>query len=182
MALSKLRRLGAMLAALTLGECSISLSSFAQNQTPNLEPRVGQEEDIREAAFLFLFEVGTGPDPDYSLYCLSVDSDGPRALHDPSDALLERFPRMHRTIRKASECEVLKKPKDFFSAVRDKKSGKSAWMISVGSIEWINDHEVRVGGTRYCGGLCMWSTVLKATLKDGKWKVAIAPDAPLFVS
>ncbi len=182
MALSKLRRLRAKLAALTLGVCSLSCTSFAQNKTPNLEPRLGLEEDIREAVFLYLFEIGTGPDPDYSFYCLSVDSDGPQVVHDPSDALLKRFPQMHRTIRKASECEVLKKPKDFFSSVRDKQSGKPAWMISVTSIDWINDHEVRVGGTRHCGRLCMWSTVLKATLKDGKWRVAIAPDATLFVS
>jgi len=147
-----------------------------------LEPRLGLEEDIREAVFLYLFEVGTGPDPDYSFFCLSVDSNGFTDLHDPSALLLKRFPRMHRTIRKASECEVLKKPKDFFSAVRDKQSEKPAWMISVTSIDWINDHEIRVRGTRYCGGLCMWSTVLKATLKDGKWKVGFAPGALLFVS
>jgi hypothetical protein len=64
--------------------------------------RSAQEEGIREAAFLYLFEVGTGPDPDYSFFCLSVDSDGFKDQHDPSDALMKRFPRMHRTLRKFS--------------------------------------------------------------------------------
>jgi len=174
--------LEAIFTAVILAACLLFSFSFAQNRSADPVPRRAQEEDIHEAVFLYLFEIGTGPDPDYSFYCLSVDSDGPQALHDPSDALLKCFPRMHRTIRKASECEVLKKAKNFANAVKDKQSGQPAWMISVGSIDWVNDHEVRVGGTRYCGGLCMWSTVLKVTLKDAKWRVAIAPDAPLFVS
>jgi hypothetical protein len=57
------------------------------------DKRSAQEEDIREAAFLYLFEVGTGPDPDYSFFCLSVDSDGLKDPHDPSDALMKRFPQ-----------------------------------------------------------------------------------------
>jgi len=141
-----------------------------------------QEEDIRLSAFLFLLDVGTGPDPDYSFSCLSVDFEGFKTLHDPSDSLLIRFPKMHRTIRKASECEFVAKPKDYFSAVRDKQTGKAAWLISVGPIRWINDSEVRVVGMRYCGELCMWTTTLVAKWVDGQWKVSVDPKAFVFVS
>jgi hypothetical protein len=168
--------------ALAFGVCFIPAVVLAQNQPSIPDLRTAQEEDIREAAFLFLFEIGTGPDPDYSFYCLSVNSSGLNNGDDPSEALLKRFPRMHRTIRKASNCEVVKKPKDMLSAVRDKQSGKPAWMISLTSISWLNDEEVRVGGTRYCGALCLWSSNLQATLQDGKWKVRIAPGAFSFVS
>jgi hypothetical protein len=177
-----LRYGGTWTAALALGLFFLSTAQLAQNQPPLPDSRTAQEEDIREAAFLFLFEIGTGPDPDYSLYCLSVNSGGLTSGDDPSEALLKRFPRMHRTVRKASECEIVKKPKDLFSAVRDKQSGKPAWMVSLTSINWLNDKEVRVGGTRYCGGLCLWSSTLQATLQDGKWKVRIAPGAPVLVS
>ena len=163
---------------LALGACFLPAAVLAQNQPSIPESRTTQEEDIREAAFLFLFEIGTGPYPGYSFYCLSVNSSG----DDPSEAFLKRFPRMHRTVRKASECEIVKKPKDLFSAVRDKQSGKPAWMVSLTSINWLNDKEVRVGATRYCGGLCSWSSILQATLQDGKWKVRIAPDAYVLVS
>ena len=104
----------------------------AQKPEPSeKDKRSAQEEDIREAAFLYLFGFDPGPDVDYSFFCLSVDSDGFKDQHDPSDGLMKRFPRMHRTIRKSSECEVVEKPKDLFSSVKDKKSGKSAWMISL---------------------------------------------------
>jgi hypothetical protein len=169
-------------AALALGVCFLPAAVLAQNQPSIPDSRTTQEEDIREAAFLFLFEIGTGPDPDYSFYCLSVNSSGLTSGDDPSEALLKRFPRMHRTIRKASNCEIVKKPKDLFSGVRDKQSGKQAWMISLTSINWLNDKEVRVGGARYCGGLCLWSSTLQATLQDGKWKVRIAPGASVLVS
>ena len=169
-------------ATLAFAVCFLPAAVLAQNQPSIPDSRTAQEEDIREAAFLFLFEIGTGPDPDYSFYCLSVNSSGLTSGDDPPEALLKRFPRMHRTIRKASNCEIVKKPKDLFSAIRDKQSGKPAWMISLTSINWINDKEVRVGGTRYCGGLCLWSSTLQATLQDGKWKVRIAPGAYTFVS
>jgi hypothetical protein len=155
----------------------------AQKPEPSeKDKRSAQEEDIREAAFLYLFEVGTGPDPDYSFFCLSVNSDGFKDGHDPSDALMKRFPRMHRTIRKFSECEVVEKPKDLFSSVKDKKSGKSAWIISVSEISWVNDHEVRMHATRICGGLCMWSSTLQATLHEGKWQVTLPAGAYVWVS
>lgn len=171
-----------MTAGLALGLSFPSTAVFAQDQPSIPNSLTAQEEDIREAAFLFLFEIGAGPDPDYSFYCLSVDSAGLAKGDDPSEALLKRLSRTHRTIRKASNCEIIKKPKDLFSAVRDKQSGRPAWMISLTSISWINDKEVRVGGTRYCGGLCLWSSTLQATLQDGKWKVRIAPSAYVLVS
>ena len=168
--------------ALAFGACFLPAAVLAQNQPSIPGLRTAQEEDIREAAFLFLFEIRTGPDPDYSFYCLSVNSSGLNNGDDPSEALLKRFPRMHRTIRKASNCEIVKKPKDSFSAVIDQQSGKPAWMISLTSINWLNNKEVRVGGTRYCGGLCLWSSNLQATLQDGKWQVRIAPGAFVFLS
>ena len=140
-------------AALALGVCFLPAAVLAPNQPSIPDSRTTQEEDIREAAFLFLFEIGTGPDPDFSFYCLSVNSSGLTSGDDPSETLLKRFPRMHRTIRKSSNCEIVKKPKDLFSAVRDKQTGKPAWMISLTSIDWLGDKEVRVGGARYCGGL-----------------------------
>lgn len=172
-----LRHFCAGTAVLALGVCFLPAAVLAQNQQSIPDSRTTQEEDIREAAFLFLLD-GTGPYPDYSVYCLAVNSSG----DDQSEALLKHFPRMHRTIRKSSDCEIIKKPKDLFSAVRDKQSGKPAWMISLTSIYWLNDKEVRVGGARYCGGLCSWSSILQVTLQDGKWKVRIAPDAYVLVS
>lgn len=169
-------------AALALDVCFLSTALLAQIHPPLPDSHAAQEEDIREAAFLFLFEIETGPNPDYSFYCLSVNSSGLTSGDDPSEALLKRFPRMHRTIRKASNCEIVKRPKDLFSGVRDKQSGKQAWMISLTSINWLNDKEVRVGGARYCGGLCLWSSTLQATLQDGKWRVRIAPGASVLVS
>jgi hypothetical protein len=183
MQVSSLRYFGTRIAALALGMCCLPIPILAQKQPSNADSRSAQEEDIREAAFLYLFNVGTGPDPDYSVYCLSVDSDGVKNLHDPSDALMKRFPPMHRTLRKFSECEIVKKPKDsLFGTIRDKQTGKTAWMVSLTSIEWVNDHEARIGGDRYCGGLCAWGTTLQATLQDGKWKVTIVPGASVWVS
>jgi hypothetical protein len=175
---------GTWAAAFAFGVCICFLPAdlLAQNQPPLPDSRTAQEEDIREAAFLFLFDIATGPDPDSSFYCLSVNSSGPTSGDDPSEALLKRFPRIHRTLRKASECEITKKRKGLSAAVRDKQSGKPAWMISLTSISWLNDKEVRLGGARYCGSLCFWSSILQATLQDGKWKVRIAPGAPVFVS
>jgi len=161
------------------------LVPYVTAQTPapsQKDRRSAQEEDIREAAFLYLFEVGAGPDPDYSSLCLSVDSDGFKDQHDPSDTLMKRFPRMHRMIRKFSEGEVVEKPKDLFSSVKDKKSGTSAWIISVSEIFWVNDHEVQMHATRFCGGLCIWSSTLQATLREGKWHVTLLPGAYVFVS
>lgn len=150
-----------------------SVTAQTPGQPSETDKRSAQEGDIREAAFLYLLDVGPGPGPDYS-FCLSVDSDGFKD-HDPSDAPMKRFPRMHRTIRKFSECEVVEKPKDSFSSVKDKKSGKSAWLISVSELFWVNDHEVRIYAKRFCGGLCMWSSTLQATLQEGKWHVTLAP-------
>lgn len=179
-----LHNFAARIAAITIGALLVvAPSARAQNQqSSESNLRSAQEEDIRVAAFLYLFDVETGPDPDYSFYCLSVDSDGFKVHHDPSDSLMKRFPRMHRTLRKVSECEIVSKPKDWFTAIKDKQSGKAGWMISLSSILWINEHEVRVGGTRYCGGLCLWSSILQATLVEGKWKVALAPNGYVFVS
>jgi len=146
-----LRHFCAGTAVLALGVCFLPAAVLAQNQPSIPDSRTTQEEDIREAAFLFLLEIGTGPNPDYSIYCLAVNSSGLTSGDDPSEALLKRFPRMHRTIRKSSNCEIINKPKDLFSAVRDKQSGKPAWMISLTSIYWLNHKEVRVGGARYCG-------------------------------
>jgi hypothetical protein len=162
--------------------CFLPAAILAQKQPSNPDLRLAQEEDIREAAFLYLFAVGTGPDPDYSTFCLSVNSSGLTSGDDPSEALLKRFPKMRRTIRKASECEIVKKPKDLFSGVRDKQSGESAWMISLTGIGWVNDHEVRVAGRRFCGGLCTWTSTLRAILVEGKWKVDLAPGAYVLVS
>ena len=108
---------------------------LAQKQPSNPDLRSAQEEDIREAVFLYLFKVGTGPDPDYSFFCLSVDSDGFKSLHDPSDALMKRFPSTRRTLRKFSECEIVKKPKDsLFGAIRDKQTGKQrGWFLCLPS-------------------------------------------------
>jgi len=165
-----------------LGVCFLPATILAQNQPSIPGSRIAQEEDIREAAFLFLFDISTGPFPDYSFYCLSVNSGGLNSGDDPSETLLKQLSRMHQTIHKASNCEILKKPKDLFSAVRDKQSGKPAWMISLTSINWLSDKEVRVGGARYCGGLCLWSSTLQATFQDGKWKVRIAPGAFVLLS
>ena len=87
---------------LALGLSFPSTAVFAQNQLSPPDSRIAQEEDIREAAFLFLFEIDAGPDPDYSFYCLSVNSVGLTNGDDPSVALLKRLPRIHRTIRRGS--------------------------------------------------------------------------------
>jgi len=126
-----LRYFGKGTAGLALGVCFLPTAVLAQNQPSIPDSRTAQEEDIREAAFLFLFEIGTGPDPDYSFFCLSVNSSGLTSGDDPSETLLKRLPRMHRTFRKASNCEIVKKPKDLFSAVRDKQSGKPAEDVRV---------------------------------------------------
>jgi hypothetical protein len=173
-----------ILGALVLGPLCLAHKRLPSNQ--NL--RSAQEEDIREAAFLYLFGVGTGPDPDYSHYCLSVDSMGFSDRHDPSDSLLKRFSQTRRTIRRFSECELVDKheepgnPEDLFAAVKDKESGKPAWIISLGPITWVNGHKVRVEGERYCGGLCGWSATLEVTFRNRKWKARIAPGASIMVS
>jgi hypothetical protein len=98
-----------------------SLSQVHSQQGTDSARRSAQEEDIREAVFLSLFDVGTGPDPSYHTYCLSVNSVGTKDTHDPSDSFMKRFPKGPFTLRKASDCEVLEKPKDLFTAIRDKK-------------------------------------------------------------
>jgi len=164
-----------------LGLCLSPAFSPGQKQPPDSNLRLA-EEDIRLAAFLYLLDVDRGPDPDYSIYCLTVDSNAPGDHHDPSDSLLKRFPQSHRTIRKFSECEVVKKPKDLFHAVKDRQSGKPAWMISLSSIEWVDEQKVRLKASRYCGGLCGWWSTVELTFNDGNWKAAIAPGADIFVS
>ena len=181
--------LGTRIATMIVGALVLAPLCLAQKkQSSNRDLRSAQEEDIREAAFVYLFAVGTGPDPDYPHYCLSVDSKGFDDRHDPSDSLLKRFPQARRTIRKLSECEIVAKheepgnPEDLFAAVKDKESGKPAWIISLGPITWVNGHKVRVEGERYCGGLCGWWATLEVTLRNGKWKVRIAPGESIMVS
>jgi hypothetical protein len=100
---------------------ALSLSPVHGEQGIDPAKRSAQEEDIREAVFLSLFDVGTGPDPSYRIYCLSVGSVATKDTHDPSDSFMKRFPKAPFTLRKASDCEVLEKPKDLFTAIRDKK-------------------------------------------------------------
>ncbi len=64
-----LRHFCAGTAVLALGVCFLPAAVLAQNQPSIPDSRTTQEEDIREAAFLFLLEIGTGPNPDYSIYC-----------------------------------------------------------------------------------------------------------------
>jgi len=138
------RSLGARIVLLALVAFLLAPSSPAQRQqASNQDLRSAQEEDIREAAFLYLFDVGTGPDRTIPFtVCPWIQTDS-------------------RTIM---------------------QTGKAAWMISLSSITWVNDHKVRVGGTRYCGGLCGWWSTLQVTLRDGKWKATIAPGASIMVS
>lgn len=167
---------------LVVGFSVVGSVSVAQIKLPGTDKRLSQEQDVRLAAFAYLFGVGTGPDPDYPYYCLSVDSDGPNHGADPSDSLMSRLPKTNRTIRKASECENSKGPDHFFDAIRDKATGKTAWTVSLSKLRWKSDHEVELDGERYCGGLCAWGSTLRVTFHKGRWKVRIAPGASIWVS
>lgn len=181
---------GSRIAAIVLVAVAFGPVCLPQKKHPsNGAWRSAQEEDIREAAFLFLFGIGAGPDPDYPHFCLSVDSKGFNDRHDPSDSLMKRLSQTHRTVRKFSESEIVSKHEeprgdddDLFGRFKDRESGKRAWLISLGPITWVNDHKVRVKGERYCGGLCAWGSTLQATLHNGKRKVDIAAGAFVWVS
>lgn len=158
-------------------------------RAPDQGWRRTQEEAIRESAFLYLFKVGTGPDPDYSVYCLSVDSNDPRHPSDPSDSLMKRLAwSSSRKLRRASECEIASQVGEpasgdsLFGLVKDKESGSRAWLISVGRITWVNDHKAKFEGERYCGGLCAWGTTFQASLRKGNWEVTIPPGTSIWVS
>lgn len=170
--------------AITMLLPSISpLACRAVAQEPVPRPAAPpKDEEVREAAFLYLFNIVAGPGPDSSVYCLSINSAVSSYGGDPTEALLSRLSKTRRTVQKLSECQVNKQAKDLFGAVKNKKTGKRAWMVSLGPLVWVSDHEVRLGGSNYCGGLCSWSSTLQATLRDGKWTAALAPDAVVFVS
>jgi len=175
-----LRHRLAVLAIVIVGTFFLSAASGAQEKAASNSSRVAQEEDIHAAAFLFLFDVNKEPGRDNAIYCLSVDTAD--SMNDPSDSLLKRVRGERHVLRKASGCKITTKRRNSFFGVYDKKTGKHAWMISVGTITWLNDQDVRVCGRRLCGGLCMWSTTLEAHLEDGKWKVSVPPDAEIDMS
>jgi hypothetical protein len=175
------RQRALILAGLALVAVLLPVCSHPQDKAIDDLRKAAQEEDIRVAVFQFLFDVGGSPAPNGTIFCLEVGSNAVNH-NDPPEGLLKRLTRANLLLRKASECEINTKTGKLWDRLQDKQTGKPAWLISVGRITWSSDKKVWVGGSRYCGSLCLWSGTLEAQLEDGKWKVSIAPNTPIVVS
>ena len=95
-----------------------------------------EQDRVAEALFRHLVQEHQG----LRVYFLSRDG------ADPSDDFMQRFQGERPVIKKRS-LSVRGK----YRSILDKESGANAGIVSVGSVKWISDSEVEVGGGFYDG-------------------------------
>jgi len=124
-------------------------------------------EDIREAIFRHQFpkDGGGGQDP-LKAYFLSVTDDKTGKSIDPSTAFLKRFAGNQPRVAGDSECKPSAE-----KGVLDIKTGERGIIFFVGTIRWISETKVEVGGGYYEGNLSASGNTYTLEKKDGKWVV-----------
>jgi hypothetical protein len=146
----------------------IVLFSFASCGFASETARQDQEDDIREAVFLWQLnkfgstgQPGTEPENMPKAYFLGVGD----KKDDPSDAFIKRFLNNRLPVRKLSACNQSVRG-DF-----DKKTGERGYVLNVGSITWKSDTTVDVKGYWHVNGRCASWDTYTLEKQDGKWKV-----------
>lgn len=125
-----------LLIRLTLAGLWFERGRFQQEPSYPVVSRSTEEDRIAEALFRHLLQEHQG----LKVYFLS------REGVDPNDDFMRRF-----------QGEVPVKKKESLSThgqyrrILDKETGATAGIVSVGSIKWISDSEVEIGGGFYDG-------------------------------
>jgi len=106
--------------------------------------RSAQEENIREAAFRYLFRHNaSGLQQDARVFCLSIHD------RDPKDAFLARFHDVKARILPRSACSV-----GGLNGVHDRQRWEEGLMFDLATeIYWSSDDEAYVDGTYYAAPL-----------------------------
>ena len=130
--------------------------------------RKSQEDDIRQAVFLYQFEHNASGGKNHAHdYFLSIVEDDRDAFgHDLPDPFMARFAGHKPPVRKFSDCRV----KNDGEVVR-KHSGKPGLLFMTGSITWLSDTTVTVNGGYYEGNVSSSGNVYTVSKENGTWKV-----------
>ena len=121
---------------LILGGLWLEHRAYRQAPPHPVVSRSAEEDRVAEALFRHLLREHQG----LRVYFLSRDG------ADPSDDFMRRFQGETPLVKKNS-LSVRGK----YRSILDKESGAIAGIVSVGSVKWISDSEVEVGGGFYDG-------------------------------
>jgi hypothetical protein len=122
--------------ALILGDLWLEHRAYRRAPYDPVVSRSVEQDRVAEALIRHLLQEHQG----LRVYFLSRDG------ADPSDDFMRRFQGERPVIKKRS-LSVRGK----YRSILDKESGAIAAIVSVGSVKWISDSEVEVGGGFYDG-------------------------------
>jgi hypothetical protein len=105
--------------------------------------RTAQEDNIREAAFRYLFlHNASGLQQAAQVFCLSVNG------RDPADMFMSRFRNEKPRVLRSSDCS-----KGGWNGVRDRRTGEEGLLFELTDVYWYSDDEVYVDGSYYSAPL-----------------------------
>jgi hypothetical protein len=129
--------------------------------SPQHDERAKAESDILEAVFRYQFRDGPALLNNAAAYYIAING------RDPADEFTRRFEGHIPQVKKASLCRV----GDGLEGVRDVKTDQRGLRFGVGSVKWIADTQVEVGGGYYKHGLNASGNTYYLTLQNGVWRV-----------
>ncbi len=128
-----------------------------------VQPDASQEDNIREAVFRYQFKNNASAFQDKTeVYFLSIGAG------DPGDPFMRRFEGHSPVVKKASEAVVSSAE---VTGVRDKKTGQRGLIFKQGTIEWIEDNQVKVEGGYYEAGLSASGNTYSVVKENDTWVV-----------
>ncbi len=129
--------------------------------------QAAEELDIREAVFRDLFPKKEWGGPKHTgFFYLAIRVHGD--FTDPDDALMARFAKNEPPVKRRSECHIWS---DQGGVVLDNKTGEQGVIYNTGSITWISNTEVRIGGGYYVGNVGAAGNIRHLRKVNGKWLV-----------
>jgi hypothetical protein len=142
-----------------LGVCSFATAADIPSQL----------EDIREAAFRYLFEHNpSSQQKKAAVYFLSFlngrNSKEARGT-DPGDVFMRRFANQSPRVAKGSEARIGR------DGVRDQKTHEKGIIFNLGEVRWLADDSVEIDGGHYEAGLSASGNTYFLKKKSGKWAV-----------
>jgi hypothetical protein len=135
---------------------------FFQSCATALNPRLGAEDDVREAALRYWF-VDASQFQNIKAYYLSFGSINSGI--DPSDEFMRRFEGHIPPVRLASQCEHAT------SSVRDRETGEIGLLFWTRRANWADDKNVEIESGWYLDGLGASGCVLHMALQNQDWIV-----------
>jgi hypothetical protein len=88
---------------------------------------------------------------------------------DPTDAFMNRFTNIPRTLKKLSDSNILRTSVSM--PVVEKKTGEPGIVFRAGSLSWRGDRHARVKGGYHCDGLCGAGYKFDVRYERGRWVV-----------